>query len=233
MKLKLIALIGIAATMTFTSLAEAETRNFSNPKIGQHRLDWCLTWGKQCGQPAARAWCRQRGYAKATRWRQAADIGLQRPTKVLRGGQICNQAFCDGFAQISCAKAPRLISVKACQDIGNRTGSKPPTCIGEQGRNFGKAGSTFHKGDPVWILMRLRGLDRGSHQLRTSVRRTSGGKTTSSASWNQSLSFSNQQEAWWFWFQSKAREAGSWTEHLSVDNTRVGRVHYCVNCALE
>ena len=45
-----------------TGLAEAETKTFENPMIGANRLDWCVDWGKGCGQEAATAWCKSNAY---------------------------------------------------------------------------------------------------------------------------------------------------------------------------
>src|SRR5215510_2333820 len=32
-------------------------RTFEKPTVESYRLDWCLHWGKQCGEDAAHAWC--------------------------------------------------------------------------------------------------------------------------------------------------------------------------------
>ncbi len=79
------------------------SKTFHNPTIKGYRLDWCLHWGKQCGRPAADAWCSMKmgkadGYA--IQWKQAVNIGV--PTYVIRDRKICNQQFCDGFQWIKC-----------------------------------------------------------------------------------------------------------------------------------
>lgn len=77
-------------------------RRFVAPKIAGTRLDWCREWGTNCGEPAATAFCRQRGFNRSVSHVMARDIGASTPTRVISSGQICNQAFCDGFAEVVC-----------------------------------------------------------------------------------------------------------------------------------
>ena len=58
-----------------------------------------------------------------------------------------------------------LYNFQACRSIGNTTGSRPATCIGEGGRNFGKAGKTFKKGDRVMLLTNFKRLPKGQKKL--------------------------------------------------------------------
>jgi hypothetical protein len=81
------------------------SKTFTNPTIKGYRLDWCLHWGKQCGKPAANAWCAKKmgkagGYAK--KWEEAVDIGDSFPTYVIGDGKVCKERFCDGFRSITC-----------------------------------------------------------------------------------------------------------------------------------
>lgn len=79
-------------------------RTFTHPKIDGLRLDWCLRWNEGCGKQAADAFCRRRGYERASSWAKDRHIGLREPTKVISTGQICRQSFCDGFKYIRCIK---------------------------------------------------------------------------------------------------------------------------------
>src|SRR5262249_25677645 len=36
-----------------------ERKTIARPMMGQHRLDGCLHWGKECGLPAATEWCKR------------------------------------------------------------------------------------------------------------------------------------------------------------------------------
>lgn len=63
------------------------------------RLDYCRTWGNECGQPAADAFCALKGYRRAARFAADLDIG---DTVVISSQQRCNDPGCDGFARIEC-----------------------------------------------------------------------------------------------------------------------------------
>jgi hypothetical protein len=78
------------------------TQTFNNPMHGPNRLDWCLSWGTGCGAEAAKAWCVSKGFAMATNFAIANDIGASTPTRVMSTGAVCDQAFCDGFTHITC-----------------------------------------------------------------------------------------------------------------------------------
>jgi len=79
-------------------------RTFSKPRIGGLRLDWCKYWARQCGRPAADAYCRRRGYRRAVSWGMAVDIGRWTDTRVIGTGQVCRGNFCDGFRYITCTR---------------------------------------------------------------------------------------------------------------------------------
>lgn len=64
------------------------------------RLDGCLHWGRECGEPAASAWCRTQGFSRATQWTIEQSVP---PTLILGDGTVCNEPFCGGFASITCA----------------------------------------------------------------------------------------------------------------------------------
>jgi len=80
------------------------SRTFHNPRIAGVRLDWCRRWGRQCGRPAANAFCRRRGYDRASGYRQAVDIGRWTQTRIITSGRICARNFCDGFSRITCVR---------------------------------------------------------------------------------------------------------------------------------
>jgi hypothetical protein len=102
--LKTFATLAALGTIMFAAgSALAGTETFSSPKQGGNRLDWCLDWSTGCGAPAANAWCKARGFDKATGFTQAPDIGASQPTRLIGSGAVCDQGFCDGFAKITCA----------------------------------------------------------------------------------------------------------------------------------
>ncbi len=81
--------------------APPATQRFAHPKQGRHRLDWCLYWGRECGAPAAAAWCRGKGFADAQSFTLAQGVG---PTFVLGDRKVCTDPACDGFTEIVCVR---------------------------------------------------------------------------------------------------------------------------------
>ncbi|HET7714693.1 MAG TPA: hypothetical protein VFK86_03620 [Bauldia sp.] len=78
------------------------TQTFNNPMQGANRLDWCFNWGTGCGAEAAHAWCVAKGFAGATDFAIANNIGASSPTRLISTGAVCDQDFCDGFSHITC-----------------------------------------------------------------------------------------------------------------------------------
>jgi hypothetical protein len=94
----------IISAVSFVSAAHAENQTFGNPKVGAQRLDLCLNWGTGCGKPAADAWCVSKGYINSAGHVVAHNIGASTPTRLLTTGAVCDQDYCDGFAQVTCFK---------------------------------------------------------------------------------------------------------------------------------
>jgi hypothetical protein len=84
--------------------AAAATKTIVNPTYNGNRLDWCKDWGVGCGKEAADAYCQSIGYQSANSFSEAVDIGASSPTRLITTGAVCDQGFCDGFAQITCFK---------------------------------------------------------------------------------------------------------------------------------
>lgn len=102
--LRLFALFLSLAASAFATFASAEVQTYASPKVGSQPLDLCLNWGADCGKPAADAWCVSIGFTESTGHVVANDIGASTPTRLISSGAVCDQAFCDGFASISCFK---------------------------------------------------------------------------------------------------------------------------------
>ena len=79
--------------------ASDEGVRFPDPLVDGVPLDYCLHWGRDCGRPAADAWCRARGFAAAS----AFEVRLQSPpTRVLATGQVCDEVHCDRMVSVTC-----------------------------------------------------------------------------------------------------------------------------------
>lgn len=71
------------------------------PTFRGRRIDWCLTYGQDCGNPAATVACKVAGYRRAL---PAAFATVKAsPTVVLGTDQFCTAAgSCDALAWVVC-----------------------------------------------------------------------------------------------------------------------------------
>jgi hypothetical protein len=82
--------------------AVAQDKTFNAPRHNDLRLDWCLTWGTNCGKPAAVAFCNRRRYEDVVVFR-AEVMGRSEPTSLIGTNEVCNgHDFCTAFAYITC-----------------------------------------------------------------------------------------------------------------------------------
>jgi hypothetical protein len=86
--------------------ASAASKTISKPMFNGNRLDWCLKWSTDCGQPAADAFCKAQGYQHAIAFEADPRIGSRTPTRLIGTGATCDLAYCDGFRHITCETTP-------------------------------------------------------------------------------------------------------------------------------
>ena len=91
------AAAGVVAIL-LTGGAAAQEAHFANPMLAQVPVDWCVTYGAECGQPGADLFCRTQGYAGARGW-SAAEV---QQTIVLGDLQRCVNASCDALVGVTC-----------------------------------------------------------------------------------------------------------------------------------
>lgn len=72
---------------------------YEAPTFKGLRLDWCYAWQKQCGKPAAEAFCQSKGHGGVKSFQKAAHVGGM--TRVISNSQVCD-GNCDSFATIVC-----------------------------------------------------------------------------------------------------------------------------------
>ncbi|AHM04804.1 hypothetical protein roselon_02483 [Roseibacterium elongatum DSM 19469] len=72
-------------------------QTFAVPRVRGEIVDWCVTWGADCGQGGADNFCRSHGYARAESWERFPG---QR-TLVLGDDRIC-PGGCDGLRNVVC-----------------------------------------------------------------------------------------------------------------------------------
>lgn len=93
----------ILAVITYSATADAIEIPIGKPTVGAHRVDICLEWGSGCDGEAAEAFCKAKGYTRAVDWAIEHDIGATQSTMVIGSGQVCAEAFCDGYLSVTCA----------------------------------------------------------------------------------------------------------------------------------
>jgi hypothetical protein len=96
-------LIIVVSLIALADVSLGETKRFNRPKQGNQLLDWCFDWGTGCGEKAASAWCKSKGFGKAQRFSQLPDVGGSQPTRLIGSGAVCDQNICDAFRYIVCA----------------------------------------------------------------------------------------------------------------------------------
>jgi len=78
------------------------TRHFDNPMVDGVALDHCRSWARDCGQPAADAFCQSQGFAAAIDFTREHHAP---PTRVISSGQVCNGANCARITAVTCGNA--------------------------------------------------------------------------------------------------------------------------------
>jgi hypothetical protein len=92
---------GVTRSGPAGQVARSGAMDFPNPSWRGRRVDLCLRFSADCGQPAADEFCLREGYTRASAWSAAPRIGH---THVLGDNKPCDDPRCDGFASISCAR---------------------------------------------------------------------------------------------------------------------------------
>ncbi len=96
--------IGIIISLIFVTTTLSAGGNFRLPKIDGVFINWCLTWSKQCGKPAADKFCQIKGFHNATIFKKINNIGT---TKILATGKTCHNPDCNAFLYIKCVQKPQ------------------------------------------------------------------------------------------------------------------------------
>ena len=130
-----------------SSSAFAEQKVYNNPQYKSLALDWCKSWGADCGKPAADAYCVKQGYVSAIAFPKAEDVGV--PTRIISNSQICDDPICDSFAKITCTKPDPVVEDDNGDDDDAVTYNKPRVgsrrldwCL-TWGANCGKAAADY------------------------------------------------------------------------------------------
>ena len=95
---------GIYATSSNEDALTAQTvqyrpgSGYNFPRAGGAIVDWCATFSRDCGTPAARQFCRSKGFDRALTW----EIFHPGRTYVIGSDRYCEGEVCRGFRFIRC-----------------------------------------------------------------------------------------------------------------------------------
>jgi hypothetical protein len=71
---------------------------FDTPQVNGVALDWCVTWGTDCGEVAAHRFCQLQGYGRSIGYLTYTPGR----TAVPGDGRICEGNSCGGFLRVEC-----------------------------------------------------------------------------------------------------------------------------------
>lgn len=164
----LLTVVGVLSGATVPAAAQDKT--FNAPRHFDERLDWCLTWGANCGKPAAVAFCNRRRYEDVVVFR-AEVVGKSAPTRLIGSNQVCSgQDFCTAFAYITCTQPIARHRVFAnpvwkgkrldvCLQWGSNCG-KPAADAFCKTKGFSESFHATEDPEPGYAATRLIGTDQ-------------------------------------------------------------------------
>ncbi len=94
-------LLLLAAASLAPLPANADSQIFELPRVKGVLLDWCYTWGQDCGQLPADRFCAMNKFAGASDFSQKPGP-LGEPTRLISDGSFCDEESCATYEYISC-----------------------------------------------------------------------------------------------------------------------------------
>lgn len=96
-----LAACAAAAVLTLFAPDAAQARSFNNPHVDGKRLDGCYSWPGPCRtRTAANAFCRRKGYERASDWEASNQFGAYQTYRLGDGG-VCT-ASCTVMTYVRC-----------------------------------------------------------------------------------------------------------------------------------
>jgi hypothetical protein len=86
----------ISPAISNADFAVGQRGVFEHPRISGAIVDWCVSWGTNCGQAAADNFCRTQGYRRSIGYLTYA------PGRTNVAGAICESPYCGGFSRVEC-----------------------------------------------------------------------------------------------------------------------------------
>ncbi len=80
---------------------------FPGPMQGNQRLAFCYSAQQGCGEKAAEAWCKVKGYKGVKEWQiEPRDVGKPKVTRYVGNDALCKRGVCDSFEYVTCRTGP-------------------------------------------------------------------------------------------------------------------------------
>lgn len=151
--------VAVAGLLGTAPIARAGNEVFYRPRLEGYRVDWCESWARNCGKPAADRFCRnERGRgSRAISYRKENDIGRYTPTRTQRSPRVCSSSACDGFYNIVCSEP-------------TRTTSEPYDCSLNKSKSFGVGSSKYVRGELRGQLSVYRPKEKKTSDINGSLR---------------------------------------------------------------
>jgi hypothetical protein len=93
-----LAAVSAAWPATAQDFAVGGRAVFDRPEVNGVALDWCVTWGTDCGQAAADRYCQTQGYGRSIGYLSYAPGR----TYVPGDGRTCEGHLCGGLLRVEC-----------------------------------------------------------------------------------------------------------------------------------
>lgn len=101
-RLCLIVIAAVGVGSWSTGQVAAQDKTYNKPMYKNKRLDWCLTWGTNCGRAVADQFCNRRRFTRAGVFR-AEIVGKSAATQSMGSNQVCTGIdACTAFAYLTC-----------------------------------------------------------------------------------------------------------------------------------
>lgn len=93
-----------ASVVSRPPTSSTKEKIFAKPTHKGYRLDWCRIFERDCGQPAAKAFCKSKGYKISVSFSKENDF--KKKTMTIGQNSICDPKYhgCDTFKWIKCRR---------------------------------------------------------------------------------------------------------------------------------
>ena len=96
-----IAILPLALLLAHPADATSSARNYFWPGYLDQPVAFCLDGNRDCGRPAAAAWCQANGYDDALSFARRTSVGASQ-LRYADTGNLCEASNCIGFSHIKC-----------------------------------------------------------------------------------------------------------------------------------